>query len=179
VHVVTADEAVAGTYSISDVVLPLPGARVQYPAHEAGWPLYCRLAAADGIALPGASSDEYAAAVQAAAAAAAGGEPGTAAPADTVAAPADGQQPAAAAAAAEDGTPAAAVFMPKRHRVREFQLGAMTGDYRKLLHFPQLSHRYETAGVLPGCHTHGSSPSAALTCALRRFVVQGGALQRP
>ena len=34
VHVVTAAEAAAGTFSIEDVVLPLPGAKVEYPQHE-------------------------------------------------------------------------------------------------------------------------------------------------
>ncbi len=36
VHVVTEAEAARGTYSIHDVVLPLPGSRVQYPRHETG-----------------------------------------------------------------------------------------------------------------------------------------------
>ena len=34
VHVVTAAEAAAGNFSIEDVVLPLPGGKVQYPQHE-------------------------------------------------------------------------------------------------------------------------------------------------
>lgn len=34
VHVVSAQEAEASAFSISDVVLPLPGSRVQYPQHE-------------------------------------------------------------------------------------------------------------------------------------------------
>ena len=33
VHLVTGDEARAATYSINDVVLPLPGCRICYPKH--------------------------------------------------------------------------------------------------------------------------------------------------
>ena len=47
VHTVTADEAHAAAYSIDDVVLPLPGSRIRYPAHataqvpRVGEPLLC------------------------------------------------------------------------------------------------------------------------------------------
>lgn len=34
VHVVTADEAAAGVFSIDDVVLPLPGSMISYPEHS-------------------------------------------------------------------------------------------------------------------------------------------------
>lgn len=67
VHVVNADEAAEGKYSIADVVLPLPGGQVQYPKHEAGWELYSRLAAADGVMLPGMTQQEFVAAAQTAA----------------------------------------------------------------------------------------------------------------
>ncbi|KAF6264278.1 pseudouridine synthase [Scenedesmus sp. NREL 46B-D3] len=60
VHVVTEAEAAAGKFSIRDVVLPLPGGRVQYPQHEAGRQLYCRMAAADGVMLPGMTAAEFA-----------------------------------------------------------------------------------------------------------------------
>jgi hypothetical protein len=36
VHVVTAEEAEAGTYAITDVVLPQPGHSVEYPRHATG-----------------------------------------------------------------------------------------------------------------------------------------------
>ncbi|KAF8060524.1 leucine--tRNA ligase [Scenedesmus sp. PABB004] len=78
-HVVTADEAAAGTYGIADVVLPLPGARVSYPRHAAGRAFYLSLAAADGVALPGATAEEYAAA-RAGAGAGAGADDAGAAP---------------------------------------------------------------------------------------------------
>ncbi len=34
VHVVTAEEACSGAYSIQDVVLPLPGGQIQYPEYK-------------------------------------------------------------------------------------------------------------------------------------------------
>lgn len=34
VHVVTAEEASSGAYSIQDVVLPLPGSQIQYPEYQ-------------------------------------------------------------------------------------------------------------------------------------------------
>lgn len=58
VHVVTAEEVAEGKFTIQDVVLPLPGARVQYPKHEAGWELYCKLAAADRVMLPGMTQED-------------------------------------------------------------------------------------------------------------------------
>lgn len=66
VHVVTAEEAAAGRFTIQHVVLPMPGAQVQYPKHEAGWQLYCILAAADGVMLPGMTQEDFAAAAAAA-----------------------------------------------------------------------------------------------------------------
>lgn len=33
-HVVTAAEAAAGAFTMEDVVLPLPGGKVQYPQHQ-------------------------------------------------------------------------------------------------------------------------------------------------
>ncbi|PSC67745.1 multisubstrate pseudouridine synthase 7 [Micractinium conductrix] len=50
VHVVTAAEAAAGTYSIDDVVLPLPGSQTRMPEHATAG-VYASLAAADGISL--------------------------------------------------------------------------------------------------------------------------------
>lgn len=50
VHVVTAEEAAAGRWSLSDVVLPLPGPAVLYPQHGTGQ-LYQQLAGADGVDL--------------------------------------------------------------------------------------------------------------------------------
>ena len=34
VHVVTAEEASSGAFSIQDVVLPLPGSQIQYPEYQ-------------------------------------------------------------------------------------------------------------------------------------------------
>eukprot|EP00878_Enallax_costatus_P019895 GHUV01021006.1.p1 GENE.GHUV01021006.1~~GHUV01021006.1.p1 ORF type:complete len:667 (+),score=201.67 GHUV01021006.1:67-2067(+) len=67
VHIVTEAEVAEGRFSIQDVVLPLPGGRVQYPQHNAGWKLYCQLAAADGVLLPGMTQEEFATAAEAAA----------------------------------------------------------------------------------------------------------------
>lgn len=50
VHVVTAEEAAAGTYDVADVVLPLPGSRVRYPEHDTAQ-VYQQLAAQDGVPL--------------------------------------------------------------------------------------------------------------------------------
>lgn len=50
VHVVTAEEAEAGWYSIDDVVLPLPGSETVYPQHATA-EVYQQLAAADGVSL--------------------------------------------------------------------------------------------------------------------------------
>lgn len=58
-HIVTAAEAADGRFSVRDVVLPLPGGRVQYPQHDAGWKLYCQLATADGVMLPGMTQEEF------------------------------------------------------------------------------------------------------------------------
>ncbi|EIE24990.1 tRNA pseudouridine synthase D [Coccomyxa subellipsoidea C-169] len=49
-HVVTEEEAASARYSIDDVVLPLPGCRVQYPRHATAQ-VYRDLAAKDGIPL--------------------------------------------------------------------------------------------------------------------------------
>lgn len=54
IHEVTQAEAAAGVFSVSDVVLPLPGYQVQYPNHAAGWELYNTLAGEHGISLNGA-----------------------------------------------------------------------------------------------------------------------------
>jgi tRNA pseudouridine13 synthase len=51
VHIVTADEAAQGRFSIFDVVLPLPGASVEYPRHAVGRDAYERLMRADGVEL--------------------------------------------------------------------------------------------------------------------------------
>ncbi len=52
VHVVTEEEAAAGTYTIEDVVLPIPGYRVQYPQHSTG-DLYRTLCAQEiGVEIP-------------------------------------------------------------------------------------------------------------------------------
>ncbi len=50
VHVVTAEEAAEGRYSIDDVVLPLPGSETVYPQHATA-EVYQQLAAADGVSL--------------------------------------------------------------------------------------------------------------------------------
>lgn len=50
VHVVTAAEAAAGTFSIDDVVLPLPGHAVRLPGHATA-DVYRSLATADGVSL--------------------------------------------------------------------------------------------------------------------------------
>lgn len=50
VHVVTAEEAAAGRFSIDDVVLPLPGYESVYPQHATA-EVYSQLAAADGVSL--------------------------------------------------------------------------------------------------------------------------------
>jgi tRNA pseudouridine13 synthase len=51
-HVVTAADAAAGRFSAADVVLPLPGSQVRYPAHAAaGFEFYKATAAAAGIDL--------------------------------------------------------------------------------------------------------------------------------
>lgn len=52
VHVATAEEAAAGTWSVEDVVLPLPGCAVAYPSHDTGR-IYRELAAKDGVPLDG------------------------------------------------------------------------------------------------------------------------------
>ena len=49
-HLVTAEEAAAGAYSIEDVVLPMPGLESLYPGHDTA-EVYRRLAAADGVSL--------------------------------------------------------------------------------------------------------------------------------
>ncbi|KAK9908622.1 hypothetical protein WJX75_000533 [Coccomyxa subellipsoidea] len=49
-HVVTEEEAAAARYSIDEVVLPLPGCRVEYPRHSTAQ-VYRDLAAKDGISL--------------------------------------------------------------------------------------------------------------------------------
>lgn len=50
VHVVTAAEAAAGTFSMDDVVLPLPGHAVRLPEHATAG-VYRSLAASDGVSL--------------------------------------------------------------------------------------------------------------------------------
>lgn len=52
VHVVTAEEAAAEAYSIEDVVLPLPGGKVQYPQHETAQVKPAALCAATSLARP-------------------------------------------------------------------------------------------------------------------------------
>jgi len=49
VHVVTEDEELAGTYSIDDVVLPLPGQYSKWPQHEVGLMAGCKIMKRDGI----------------------------------------------------------------------------------------------------------------------------------
>lgn len=49
VHALTEADIAAGTYSIEDVVMPLPGCEVKYPAHECGEPLARELLEADGM----------------------------------------------------------------------------------------------------------------------------------
>ncbi|DBB03074.1 TPA: hypothetical protein ACH3X1_013389 [Trebouxia sp. C0004] len=64
VHVVTAEEACSGVYSIQDVVLPLPGGQIQYPEYKEAEDhdtshqnsIYHRLAAADNVSLEPASA---------------------------------------------------------------------------------------------------------------------------
>ena len=46
---VTAQEAAAGTFSMKDVVLPIPGAETAFPTHAAGVELYGQLLSADGF----------------------------------------------------------------------------------------------------------------------------------
>jgi tRNA pseudouridine13 synthase len=50
VHVVTEEEAAAGTYSMADVVLPMPGSETQMPRHATA-DVYRQLAEADGLSL--------------------------------------------------------------------------------------------------------------------------------
>jgi tRNA pseudouridine13 synthase len=50
VHIVTAEEAEQGIYSIEDVVLPVPGGKIIYPDNEIGG-VYKMLAAQDGVSL--------------------------------------------------------------------------------------------------------------------------------
>ncbi|CAD7703369.1 unnamed protein product [Ostreobium quekettii] len=50
VHIVSSEEALAGTYGIEDVVLPVPGSRVIYPEHDTAL-VYSSLAAESGLAL--------------------------------------------------------------------------------------------------------------------------------
>ena len=57
VHVVTRAEARAGRWHMRDVVLPVPGRLVSYPAH-ATRRVYAEAAARDGITLPGRGLDE-------------------------------------------------------------------------------------------------------------------------
>jgi tRNA(Glu) U13 pseudouridine synthase TruD len=103
IHVVTEAEAVAGVYSIRDVVLPLPGSKVQYPEHEAGGELYRQLAAADGVVLEGVPVPLGAAATASGAAGGIGGSGGS----------------------------------KQGHKVKEFSLANLTGDYRRLVHVPE------------------------------------------
>ena len=105
VHVVTEAEGTAGGYSIRDVVLPLPGSKVQYPEHEAGGELYRQLAAADGVVLEGIPIP--------AAAAAAGGS-------------GSGGKGGSSSSSSRQG-----------HKVKDFSLAHLTGDYRRLLHVPE------------------------------------------
>lgn len=102
---------------LQDVVLPLPGGRVRYPSHEAGWKLYCRMAAADGVLLPGMSDADAAAAAAVAAAEAGGASPG-----QHTTEQQQQQQPP--------------VKQQCSHGVKDFQLSALSGDYRRLLHVP-------------------------------------------
>jgi tRNA(Glu) U13 pseudouridine synthase TruD len=147
VHLVTEEEAAAGVYSIKDVVLPLPGSKVRYPVHQGGWSLYQRLAAQDGIQLSGGPAPE-----EAAAAASAAGGAGSAAEAGAAATPAAGAaaaamngedtQPGAGAQPSSSSAPAAGsgkdpgVVANQWHRVKDFSLDNLTGDYRRLLHVP-------------------------------------------
>jgi tRNA(Glu) U13 pseudouridine synthase TruD len=140
VHVVTAEEAAQGKYRTADVVLPMPGGQVQYPQHAAGWEFYCRLAAEDGIMLPGETDAEYEAAVAAVAAAAAAA--GNAIAAEGAAHAAAGSDANATAADRQPAAAAAAVAKPRQHSVKEFQLSGLSGDYRRVLHVPtSLQHR--------------------------------------
>jgi tRNA pseudouridine13 synthase len=50
VHVVTEEEAAAGTYSMAAVVLPMPGSETQMPRHATA-DVYRQLAEADGLSL--------------------------------------------------------------------------------------------------------------------------------
>jgi hypothetical protein len=52
VHMVTSEEVEQGRWSITDVVLPVPGSKVQYPAHGTAQ-VYAEEALRDGILLPG------------------------------------------------------------------------------------------------------------------------------
>jgi len=49
-HVVTAEEAAAGTFAITDVVLPMPGKHSQFPEHEIA-DVYRRRLEADGVTM--------------------------------------------------------------------------------------------------------------------------------
>lgn len=51
VRVVTQADLDARKYSVTDVVLPVPGSGTQYPTHEAGQQVYEDLAKADGVSL--------------------------------------------------------------------------------------------------------------------------------
>jgi membrane protein involved in colicin uptake len=166
VHIVTEAEAATGKFSVRDVVLPLPGGRVQYPQHEAGWQLYCRMASADGVMLPGMTADEFAIAVAEVAAAAK-----VADHADSAAAAA----PAADAAGAAASAAAAAAAAPASHGAKDFQLAALSGDYRRLLHVPEdMQHQVIRCALmhnfflrkLQGC-------SVACTCKMIEMLCQG------
>jgi len=105
-----------------DVVLPLPGGRVKYPSHEAGWKLYCRLAEADGVLLGGAGDAE-------------------AADTAVVTAEADRASPGQQATEQQPPPPLPGKQLSV-HSVKDFQLSALTGDYRRLLHVPKdMQHR--------------------------------------
>lgn len=121
VHTVTEADAAEGRFSMQDVVLPLPGSRVLYPQHAAGWQFYCQMAAADGVMLPGMTAAEFVAAAAAAKEAAAGGTEAAAG------VPGDG-------CCSRDSSSSAAV--PAGHNAQDFKLSGLSGDYRKLLHVP-------------------------------------------
>ena len=171
VHVVTRAEAEAGRWRMRDVVLPVPGRLVAYPAH-ATRRVYAEAAARDGIALPGLGLDEEG---EGGRGPAAGDPPGTAA-ASSEGLPVGGEQTPPTGVTNFAADDAAATMDPARSAahpadaavpkaiVEEFNFTALTGDYRHVVLRPEgfefklMRYRQVIARSGLGCGGHFSFP---------------------
>ena len=142
VHVVTRAEARAGRWHMRDVVLPVPGRLVSYPAH-ATRRVYAEAAARDGITLPGLGGLDEEGEGSRGLAADAGAPPGTAAlvegsPVTGERIPPTGIADVVADDVAATTAPLGSASHPAdgavpKAIVEEFNFSSLTGDYRHVV----------------------------------------------